>query len=133
LNSASPVNGNYINSLHENIVSVSGPVFTIMQAVAFYLIIKKNKNYMLYPFVFVPFLMRVMATVISIYNPNDESRVSEWLGIGQWSLPIFVVLFLFTLIYKSSKQQGYTFKFNAINYLLATVFISTVVLLNPKS
>src|SRR5690606_40880512 len=63
LNSASPVNGNYINSLHENIVSVSGPVFTIMQAVAFYLIIKKNKNYMLYPFLFVPFLMRVMATV----------------------------------------------------------------------
>src|SRR5690606_29829735 len=115
LNSASPVNGNYANLLHENIVSISGPVFTIIQAVIFYLLNKKTKNYFLYPFLFVPILMRIMATVVSAYNPNDEARVSEWLGIGQWTLPIFVILFLFILIYKSSKQQGYTFKFNAIN------------------
>lgn len=132
LNSASPVSGNYINSLHENIVSISGPVFTVIQAIAFYLIIKKTKNYLLYPFLFAPFLMRIMAMVVSIYNPNDEARVSEWLGIKLWTLPILVVLLLFLLIYKSSKQQGYTFKFNAINYLLATVCISAVVLLNQN-
>ena len=133
LNSASPVNENFTNSLHENIVSISGPVFTIIQAIVFYLIIKKTKNYLLYPFLFVPFLMRIMATVISIFNLNDEARVSEWLGIGQWTLPVLVVLFLFSLVYKSSKQQGYTFKFNIINYLLTTVYVSAVVLLNPKS
>lgn len=132
LNSASPVSRSFANSLHENMVSISGPVFTIVQAIVFYIIIKKTKNYMLYPFLFIPFLMRIMAVVISVYNPNDEARVSEWLGIGQWTLPTLVVLFLFSLVYKSSKQQGYTFKFNITNYLLGTAFISAVVLLNPK-
>ena len=132
LNSASLINGNYNNALHQNIVSISGPIFTIIQAIIFYYIIKKNGNYLLYPFLFVPFLMRVMAMVVSIFNANDEARVSEWLGIGKWTLPILIIAFLFFLVYKCSKQQKYTLKFNIINYLLATVFLSTVVLLNQK-
>ena len=44
---------------HRIITSAAGPVFTIIQAIFFYLLLKKHKNVLLYPFLFIPFIMRL--------------------------------------------------------------------------
>ncbi len=64
------------------IISIAGPLFTLCQAVLVFLLIKKTKNWLLYPFLLVCFYMRFFAAVVSFRNPNDEARVSQLMGIG---------------------------------------------------
>ncbi|TSE10525.1 MULTISPECIES: hypothetical protein [Aquimarina] len=127
LNSAFLVEGEYKTVWHEHIVSAAGPLFTVLTAFVFFYVIRKTKNMYWYPFLFFAFAFRLMAMIVSIFNPNDEARISQWLGLGYWILPLLVCFTLLFLLIKTSKEQEYTIKFNLINYLLTSVFIAGVV------
>ncbi|MBW1295971.1 hypothetical protein [Aquimarina litoralis] len=127
LNSAFLLEGEYQYGWHQQLVSAAGPIFTITQAFIIFYIIRKTDNKYWYPFLFFAFYSRVLAMIISIFNPNDEARISAWLGLGYWILPLLVGFTLFTLLLKTSKEQKYNLKFNLINYFLSSVFIAGVV------
>lgn len=127
LNSAFLLEGAYQSDWHQQLVSAAGPIFTIAQAFFIYYFIKKTENKYWYPFLFFAFYSRVLAMIISLFNPNDEARISAWLGLGYWIVPLLVCFTLLILLVKTSKEQRYNLKFNLINYLLATVFITGVV------
>jgi hypothetical protein len=128
LNSAFLAEGKYVSVWHEHLVSAAGPIFTILTAFVFFYVIRNTKNTYWYPFLFFAFSFRLMAMIVSIFNPNDEARISQWLGLGQWVLPLVVCFTLFFLVIKTSKEQGYSLKFNLINYILTSIFITGVVL-----
>ncbi|WP_299440002.1 hypothetical protein [uncultured Aquimarina sp.] len=127
LNSAFLLEGEYQSAWHQQLVSAAGPLFTMLQAFVIFYFIKKTNNKYWYPFLFFAFYSRVLAMIISIFNPNDEARISAWLGLGYWMLPLLVGFTLLILLIKTSKEQGYNLKFNLINYLLSSVFIAGVV------
>lgn len=128
LNSAFLKGDEYQTTWHEQLVSAAGPIFTILVSFVFFYLIRKTKNIYLYPFLFFGFYMRFMAMLMSIVMPNDEARISAWLGLGNWILPLMVCFTLLFLVIKTSKEQKYSIKFNLINYLLASVFVAGVVL-----
>ncbi|WP_160114619.1 hypothetical protein [Aquimarina sp. AU474] len=130
LNSAFLSEGIYESEWHNQLVSAGGPIFTIISAFFFFYIIRKTKNIYWYPFLFFAFVFRLMAMIVSIMNPNDEARISYWLGLGYWILPLMVCFTLLFLIIKTSKEQGYNLKFNLINYLLGSVFVTAIVFLD---
>jgi len=107
LNAAGLVEGKtYDKEWHYQLVSISGPIFTVIQAIAFFYVIKKTKSISWYPFLFIAAMMRIFASVISAtVNANDEARVSEWLGIGKMTLPIIISLFLVYLVIKTAIAQ----------------------------
>jgi len=122
---------NYSNEWHGQIVALAGPIFTILQAVAFFLILKKTKKIKWYPFLFIAALMRLFATLISGFiKPNDEARVSEWLGIGKMTLPIIVSLILIYLVIDISKTININWKFNTATYIVMSLGITSIVFLN---
>ncbi|MDY8137420.1 hypothetical protein [Aquimarina sp. 2201CG5-10] len=127
LNSAFLTEGEYHTAWHSNLISAAGPLFTILTAFLFFYVIRKTKNKYWYPFLFFAFYSRLMAMIVSIFNPNDEARISAWLGLGYWILPLIVCFTLLFLLIKTSKEQEYSLKFNLINYLLASVFVAGVV------
>ncbi|MBQ4822415.1 hypothetical protein [Aquimarina sp. MMG016] len=127
LNSAFLLDGEYKTVWHNQLVSAAGPIFTIIVSFIFFYIIRKTNNRYWYPFLFFGFYMRSMAMFISVIEPNDEARISAWLGLGNWILPLTVCFTLLFLVIKTSKEQRYTIKFNLINYLLASVFVTGVV------
>ncbi|MCK8522865.1 hypothetical protein M0D21_14905 [Aquimarina sp. D1M17] len=127
LNSVSLVEGEYLPKWHSYLVSSAGPLFTIASAFAFFYILRKTGNMYWYPFLFFAFCFRLMAMIVSVFNPNDEARISYWLGLGYWILPLMVCFTLLILLIKASKEQGYSLKFNLINYLLATIFTSAII------
>ena len=90
LNSAFLLEGEYQSEWHQQLISAAGPIFTILQAILIFYCIQKTNNRYWYPFLFFAFYFRVLATVISIFNPNDEARISAWLGLGYWILPLLV-------------------------------------------
>ena len=130
LNSVTLKEGTYNSDWHSYLVTAAGPVITIVLAFVFFYVIRKTGKVSWYPFLFFAFVFRLMAMVISIFNPNDEARLSYVLGLGYWMLPLLVTFTLLFLVIKTSKEQGYSLKFNLINYLLATVFVTGVVCLD---
>ena len=94
-----------LTKTHRIITSASGPVFTILQGIVFYIILKKRNNIMLYPFLFLPFAMRLGAAWANRFQPNDEGRISLDLGLNLYVISTIVVAFLFFLIFKISKKS----------------------------
>ncbi len=128
LNSVSPAAGKYLKSSHEILVSAAGPVFTILQAFAFYTIMRQNNNYLLYPFLFVPLYMRILAGAMNFINLNDEGRISNFFEIGTFTLSILVCSLLLFFVFKISKLNNYSIKFHVINILLTMLFSSILIL-----
>lgn len=128
LNSASLMEGQYRNKSDEQIVSAAGPLFTILQAIVVYFILRRTKNIHLYPFLFAPLYMRILAGALNFINLNDEGRISKYLGLGTFTLSILVCSFLFFLVFKISRQNNYIAKFQIINVVLTMVFSSVLVL-----
>jgi hypothetical protein len=128
LNAVTITKGVYLKSWHENFVSAAGPVFTILQAIVAYKIITHNKNMLLYPFLFFPLYMRSLAGVLNFINLNDEGRISNSIGIGTFTLSILVCSLLLFLVIKVSKQNNLSKRFQFINFILAMVFSSVIIM-----
>ena len=129
LNGTSTVEGENPTDIQENVISAAGPIITVLQAILAFLLLKaKGWNKYLYPVLFIAFYMRLLAGLVNIVNPNDEGRISEFLGIGTFTLSIIVSAFLFFLVYKISKMYKLSWKFQLATTLLVMMFTTMVIL-----
>jgi len=129
LNSVSVVNNQNPTISHSIMISITGPLITIFQAVVVYSLLKFKKwNSYLYPFLLTPFYMRFLAGLINFINPNDEGRISEYLGIGLFTISIIVSSFLFFLVYNISKKYHLKFKFQMITVIVIMVVSSFIII-----
>lgn len=121
-----------LSKLHRIITSASGPVFTIIQAIVFFFILKKYHNKLLYPFLFIPFIMRLGATWANQFQPNDEGRISLDLGFNLYTISTIVVAFLLFLVYTTSRRNKYSLVFNIITFVVAAVLLFGLAYLDAK-
>ncbi len=121
-----------LSKTHRIITSASGPIFTIIQAIIFYLILKKHKNIMLYPFLFLPFVMRLGASWANRFQPNDEGRISLDLGLNLYVVSIIVVAFLFFLVFKISKKNKFSIVLNIITFIVSILLLFSLAYLDHK-
>jgi hypothetical protein len=121
-----------LSKMHRIITSASGPIFTIIQALVFYFILKKHKNIMLYPFLFLPFIMRLGALWANVFQPNDEGRISLDLGLNLYTISTIVVAFLFFLVFKISKRHTFSIAFNGITFIVSVILLFSLAYLDSK-
>jgi hypothetical protein len=127
LNTVSLTEGSFNQNWERQLVSAAGPIFTIITALIFFYFLNKKDNKYVYILLFIAFIQRFLAAVTSIFNANDEARISESLGIGKMTLPILVSLLLFGLVYKIAATYKYHLKFNLINFFIISFFIAALV------
>ncbi|WP_461302933.1 hypothetical protein [Aureisphaera sp.] len=130
LNGASPISGKYKHDWHANIITMAAPIVTVLQAVVFYFVVNKTKNGYLYPFFFFPFVYRFFAGIANSFGPNDEGRFGLSLGIGLYTVSILFCGFLFFLIFKFSRKNNVSLKFNLVTFLLCAIFLLVIVFLD---
>ena len=114
------------------ITGACGPIFTIIQAIIFYFILKKKKNLMLYPFLFLPFIMRLGAAWANQFKPNDEGRISLDLGLNLYTVSAIVVTFLFFLVFKISRTNKIPIILNIITFIVSIILLLAVAYLDSK-
>lgn len=130
LNGTSPMKGQDISEWHRFLISAAGPVVTIFQAVIVFIFLKNTWSKHLYLFLFIAFYMRFLASGMNVISPNDEGRMSMYLGIGLYTLPLIVSAFLFYLVYSTSKKYRLDRKFQTFTLFLVMVLSSLIVLLD---
>lgn len=121
-----------LSKVERIITSAAGPLFTILQSIAFYFILKKRKNIMLYPFLFLPFMMRLGASWANQFKPNDEGRISLDLGLNLYSVSAIVVGFLLFLIFKISKKNKISIGMNILTFIITGLLMFAITYLDSK-
>ena len=125
LNSAGARGG--VDTLDHMIISAVGPAVTVVQALVALWLVQARASPAAWVFLFWAAFMRFMATVISLFNPNDEARISEWLGWGEWTLPVLVTAALFGLLAIGSLRLRVSWRTLALSWVVASVAVSAVV------
>jgi hypothetical protein len=128
LNSAGLVEGEYNASWHSLAVTCAGPLITLLQAGVVFVLFRKTPNVVLYPLLFVPFYMRMVAGAINFVNLNDEGRVSHALGFGTYTVPALVTLTLLGLVSLASRNAAFKARFQA-GTTISVMFWSTILIL----
>ncbi|MEM6687122.1 MAG: hypothetical protein AAF617_15180, partial [Bacteroidota bacterium] len=128
LNGVRPVYGVFPTEGHQAIISISGPIITIVQGIVFYLLLQ-SKGWITwcYPLLFTTFYMRFLAGIMNFLNPNDEARVGQYLGIGTHTLSLLVSIFLFVLVYKISKKYQLHWKFQFWTLFIVILISWTII------
>lgn len=109
------------------IISAVGPAVTAVQALVALWLVQARASAAAWVFLFWAAFMRFMATAISLFNPNDEARISEWLGWGMWPLPVLVTVALFALLVMGSIRLRVGWKTMALTWVVASLAVSAVV------
>jgi len=113
--------------LHIALVTAAGPVVTVVQALIALALVWTRRSAVAWIFLFWAAFMRLMATVISLWNPNDEARLSEHFELGGWTLPIAVTLALLALLSVGSRRIGLRWTTLGLTWLVASAAISAIV------
>ena len=109
------------------IISAAGPALTAVQALVALWLVQARASAAAWVFLFWAAFMRFMATVISLFNPNDEARISDWLGWGMWTLPVAVTAGLFVLLAIGSLRLRVSWVTLALTWVVASGAVSAIV------
>ncbi|WP_394751079.1 zinc metalloprotease [Spongiimicrobium salis] len=121
-----------LTKTHRIIASAAGPIFTIIQGIVFYFVLKKHKNIMLYPFLFLPFIMRLGAAWANRFQPNDEGRISLDFGLNLYAISTLVVAFLLFLVFKISKKNKFSLAQNSITCIVSILLLFSLAFIDAK-
>jgi hypothetical protein len=108
----------------------AGPFVTIVQAVVAYVLVKRDRLAKAFAFLYAAAFMRVVAGLVSVLHPNDEARLGLYLGLGKWTLPVLVAAGLIVLVVKGSRRLGLSWKDQLACYLVASLTVSLIVMLD---
>jgi len=109
------------------VVSAAGPLVTIVQALVAFVVVLGRGSHKAFAFVYIAAFMRLVATGVSFMNPNDEARISTYLGMGMWMLPLMVSFVLVVLAVKASGKLKLTWKDQLCLYLAGSVMSALMV------
>ena len=127
LNGVWPRTGNYINSSHCLYVNLGGPLLTILQSFAVFIIIEKKKTIFAYPFVFFPVFTRFFTLILGGFDKQDEAKIAAILGIGTYTTAFIVLLILLILLLKSSTKLNIGLKYNCYYMAISTACLLMVI------
>ena len=130
LNATSYAKGENPSQVHRLIVTASGPIITLLQAVLAYLLLNQRWSKYLYSLLFLPFYMRLLAGLMNFISLNDEGRIGDELGIGIFTLSFIIVSLLFYLILRISRQYNLNLKFHLTTVLLTMFFSSFLIIMD---
>jgi hypothetical protein len=100
--------GGYKYEWHDHLIDIIGPLFTVCQGLAFYLLLNRKDNKIVFPFLLVSFIMRLGAGIINYRNLNDEGRVSVYLGLNTYAISVVICSILFYWVYKIAQKYHYS-------------------------
>ncbi len=128
LTKSSLMEGGWRSEADYAIVSIAGPLFTAsIGALGAWLAISKRMAFG-YELIFTAFMQRFLAMAMSaLFIPNDEARVSLFLGLPWWVLPLAFVVPLLGLTIWSSRVLKFGLLVNFMCYITVSLAFTVLV------
>jgi len=122
------IEGGWRSDFDYGVVSIAGPIFTfLLGAFGAWLAIVKKVRFG-YELIFTSFMQRALAMGMSaIFIPNDEARVSLFLGLEWWIVPLLFVVPLLALTIWASRALKFGLIVNFFCYVTVSLAFTLVV------
>lgn len=130
-NSVSLAHGDYASDLHRYAVTSAGPAFTLLQGTAAFALVRTFSLAAAFPFLLSALLMRILAAGVSLATPNDEMRLSLWLGLGAWTVFALVIGALLVLTVLAARRLRLSAGALGSSVALWVVFAAAFILGEP--
>ena len=127
LNYSSPLNGSYLNDYAALWSSIGGPMFTIIQAFVFTLIVVYSRSVYAFSVVFFAFFARFFPILFGGFQNQDEYRIAEFLKVSPYLIAMLVLTILTTLVILSARKCGIKLKYLSYYFMLSTIAILIVI------
>lgn len=112
------------------LMSAAGPAVTVLIALIAFVFVMRRRSLTAYAIVYFALFMRVVAAGVSLFNLNDEARISQLMGWGSWTLPAVVVSLLLILTIVASRTLRLSWRVNALAYVVASLVATAMVVLD---
>ena len=109
------------------LMSAAGPAVTVLTALIAFTIVLRRDSLTAYAVLYFALFMRVIAAGVSVFNLNDEARISDMLGLGPWTLPGIVILILLIPTVIASRHLRLSWKVNVLAYGVSSLVAAAVV------
>ncbi|MGA7296583.1 MAG: hypothetical protein WBW92_03600 [Rhodanobacteraceae bacterium] len=116
-----------VSRSHQLLISAAGPALTLILGIAGFVLVRMRDSLTGFALLYMAFFSRLLAAAVSIFNPNDEARISVQLGLGFWTMPAIVVLVLFALTVLASARLKLSLRDQLYCYATASVAVTAVV------
>lgn len=129
LNGAGPIGDIRPNQSQQTIITMAGPIVTVIQASVAAIFIQSRKHLWGYSFVVSALLMRIFAfaTSMAIY-PNDEARVALSYGWPNWSIHAIIVSALLAATILAARKAKVGILLNLLAFFLVSASMAAIVL-----
>ncbi len=123
----SVVPGAPMTEAHHILMSAAGPAVTVLIALAAFVVVMRRRSLTAYAVLYFALFMRVVAAGVSLFNPNDEARISDMMGWGPWTLPALVIILLLVPTVIASRTLRLSWKVNLLAYVVSSVVAAAMV------
>lgn len=123
----SVVPGAPMTETHHLLMSAAGPAVTIIGALIAFVVAMRRESLIAYAVLYFALFMRVIAAGVSVFNLNDEARISDMMGWGPWTLPAVVIVILLIPTVIASRRLRLSWKVNVLAYVVSSIVAAAVV------
>ena len=99
-------------------VSGSGALFTFLQGIIAYQLLKKSSSMLWFNVLLSAFSLRFAAMILGFTASSDEIKASIALGLPAFFLTVGVMIGFLFLLYRAKKQQNYSTKTILIHFVV---------------
>ncbi len=109
------------------LMSAAGPAVTVVIALIGFYFVMRRESLIGYAALYFALFMRVIAAGVSVFNLNDEARISDMLGLGPLLLPSLVIIALLVPTVIANRHLRLSWKVNVLAYVVSSVVAAAVV------
>ena len=109
------------------LMSAAGPAVTVLGGLTAFTLVMRSDSLIAYGVLYFALFMRVIAAGVSVFNLNDEARISDTLGWGTWTLPSIVILVLLIPTMIASRYLRLSWQVNVLAYVVSSLVAAAVV------
>lgn len=117
--------------VHAALTDAAGPAVTVLTALVAFAGVVSRRSRVAFAFLYSAAFMRLLAAAVSLFNPNDEARLSVYLGLGRWTLPIVVAGGLIGLTWIAAARLKLSWRDHLLCYVIASLVAALVVGADP--
>lgn len=127
LNYAIPQSGYFIEESHALWSAIGGPLFTIIQAFVFLLVVWKTKSIYAYSLVFFAVFSRLFTIIFGGLDLQDETRIAILLNTNSYLISAIILTILVLTLWKSNRVMKLNIK--AVGYFTVLGVLSILIVI----
>ena len=116
-----------VSDVQHAVMSAAGPIVTIVQALIAFGVLRGRASTIAFAALLWAAFMRLVASGLSVALPNDEARVSLFLGLGFWTLPVIVSVGLCALAWIGARRFAIRWRDGLLIYLTLSIVTAAIV------